>query len=222
MLGLLQIFYSPGEVFERVRERAAWFPPILALFLIGLASGATLGSMVSMSTIVRKQMESNPRLVEQLGPEGIERVSNNPAYKYLWYIGAVAVPITVVVIAGIFLGGLSVTGGRASFKQVLGATAYTWFPYSVLLTAMSILIVYLSADRADLNFKNLVATNAGAFLDPQTTSKPLYSIASSLDLLSFGLIGMLSYGLSKVSKSPMGTCVGIVFVVWAIYVLGKA
>jgi hypothetical protein len=222
MLGLLQIFYSPGEVFDRVRERGTWLPPMLAMFVIGLISGATLGSMVSMGAIVRKQLEANPQMVEKLGPEGIEKIANNPMYKSLWYIGAIAGPITVVVVAGIFLGGLSIAGGRATFKQVLGATAYAWFPFSVLVTAMTIMIVSLSADRADLNFKNLVATNIGAFLDPQTTSKPLYSIASSLDLLSFMLIGLLGYGLSKVSKSPMGTCLGIVVVVWAVYILGKA
>lgn len=222
MLGLLQIFYSPGEVFDRVRERGTWLPPMIALVLIGILSGALLSNMVSMGAVMRKQMEANPQTVEKLGPDGIEKFTSNPRFNALWYAGAVAGPITVLVIAGIFLGGLSITGGRASFKQVAGATAYAWFSYTVLLTAMTILIVYLSADRAELNFKNLVATNAGAFLDPQTTSKALYSIASSFDILSFALLGLLAYGLSKISKSPIGTCLGIVLTIWGIYVLGKA
>ena len=104
---------------------------------------------------------------------------------------------------------------------MLGATAYAWFPYYILVTAMTLLIITLSADRSDLNFKNLVATNVGAFLDPQTTSKPLYSLASSLDLLSFLLLGFLAYGLSKVSRAKTGTCFAIVIGVWAVYVLCK-
>lgn len=216
------MFYSPGEVFDRVRERGTWFPPMLAMVLIGLLSGFVLSNLVSMGAVMRKQMENDPKTVERLGPDGIERFTANPRFNALWYAGAIAGPITVLVVAGIFLGGLSITGGKASFKQVVGATAYGWWPYSILLTGMTLLIVYLSADRAELNFKNLVATNVGAFLDPQTTSKPLYSIASSLDILSFGLIALLAYGLSKVSKSPMGTCLGIVIIVWGIYILGKA
>jgi hypothetical protein len=222
MFGLLQIFYAPGEVFDRVREKGTWFPPILAIILLSIISGAAFSSMVSMNAIIRKQMEANPQTVEKLGPEGIERMSSNPAYQGLWYAGTIAGPLTIVALAGIFLGALSITGGRTTYKQVLGATAYAWFPYALLLTLMSMLIVYFSTGREELNFKNLVGTNVGAFLDPATTSKAWYSIASSLDLLSFGLIGLLSYGLAKVSKMPAGTCAGIVIGIWAIYVLGKA
>ena len=81
MLGLLQIFYSPEKVFERVRERGTWLPPMVAMVLIGVLAGAVTMSMVSMSSIVRKQLEADPRTVERLGPDGIEKVANNPAYK---------------------------------------------------------------------------------------------------------------------------------------------
>ncbi|MCU1257752.1 MAG: hypothetical protein JWO80_637 [Bryobacterales bacterium] len=222
MIALLEVFYSPGAVFDRVRERGTWWPPLAAIVVVGLLAGALMMNMISMSTIVRKQLESNPQTVERLGPDGIERVANNPAYKVLGYAGAIGLPIVIVAISGILMGALSITGQKVSFKQVLGATAYAWWPYYLLVTAMTMLIVYLSADRSDLNFKNLVATNVGAFLDPQTTSKPLYSLASSLDLLSFGLILFISYGLSRVSKVRMGTCAAIVFGIWAIYVLAKA
>lgn len=216
------MFYSPAAVFDRVRERGTWWPPIIAMILVGLIGGALTTRMVSMNTVVRKQLESDPKTMDRLGPEGIERVANNPMYEVFAYAAAIAIPITLLALAGVYTGALSLSGGSVRYSQVLGATAYSWWPYDVLVTAMTLLIILLSPNRDDLNFKNLLVLNAGAFLDPQTTSKPLYSVASSLDLLSFGLMALLSYGLSRVAKQRFGTCAAIVVGVWAVYVLVKA
>ena len=225
MLGLIEIFYAPGKVFERVRDRGGWFIPILAVVLLGLCAVSVLLNLVGMETMARKQIESNPRAMEQLGPEGVEqrvRAANSPMIKGLYYAAPLVVtPLTLLACSGLFLAGISVVGGNARFSRVLGATAYAWFPYSLLTTAMMTLVLTLAPDRTDLNFQNLIATNVGAFLDPKTVSKPIYSIASSIDLLSFGLIGLLGYGLSKVSGLAFGRTVMVVILIWAVYVLAK-
>ncbi len=77
MLGLLQIFYAPSVVFERVRERGTWVAPFLAIIACALLSSVLVVQSIGMATIVRKQIESNPRQAEQLGPEGIERAANS-------------------------------------------------------------------------------------------------------------------------------------------------
>ncbi len=86
---------------------------------------------------------------------------------------------------------------------------------------MTALIVQISPNREDLNVRNLIATNAGAFLDPATTNKAVYAFASSIDLLSFGLIAFLAYALSRVSQRAYGSCLTVVVVLWLIYVVGK-
>lgn len=222
MLGLLQIFYAPSVVFDRVRERGTWVAPFLAIVVCALLSSMLVVQSIGMATIVRKQIESNPRQAEQMGPEGIEKAANSPITKAMAYVAPlIGTPIAMVTIAALFLAGLAVTGAKVRFSQVLGATSYAWFPYSLILLVMSALIVQLSPNKEDLNIRNLVATNAGAFMDPATTGKALYSFASSIDLLSFGLIAFLAYGLSKVSVRAYGSCFGIVFVIWLVYVLAK-
>ena len=222
MLGLLEIFYAPSKVFDRVRERGMWLPAFLAIMVCALLASYFVVQGIGMETIIRKQMESNPRAMEQMGPEGLARAANSPLAKGMAY-GAplIFTPLVLLAIAGLFAAGLSLTGSKLRFSQVLGATSYAWWPYSAITTLMSALIISVAPNKEDLNLRNLIATNVGAFLDPTTTNKAVYAFASSIDLLSFGLIGFLSYGLARVSGRTFSSCFGIVIVLWLIYVLGK-
>lgn len=226
MSGLLQIFYEPGKVFERVREKCVWLTPFIATVLVITLSAALAVSLIGMETIMRKQMESNPKMAEQLGQQKVDQMirdANTPTRKALVFVtSAVGATIYLLVISGVFTGLLSLMSAKVNYKQVLGATAYAVFPLAVIGCVMSALIIFLSNDRSELDMRNLIALNPGAFLNKESTSKPLYSIASSLDLLSFGQIAMVSYGLSKVSGVTFAKCLLMVVLLWGIYVLGKA
>ncbi len=106
MLGLLEVFYSPAQVFDRVRERGTWLPALLAIIVCAVLASYVVVQGIGMETLVRKQIESNPRQAEQLGPEGIARAANSPFAKGMAY-GAplIATPLILVMIAGLFLGG---------------------------------------------------------------------------------------------------------------------
>lgn len=222
MLGLLEVFYSPSKVFDQVRERGMWLPAFLAIVLMSLVTSYFIVNAIGMETLVRKQLESNPQQLERLGPEGVARAANSPFAKGMTY-GAplVATPIVLLVVAGLFTAGLSITGSKLRFAQVLGATSYAWWPYALLTALMSILIVNVAPNKEDLNIRNLIATNVGAFLDPVTTNKAVYAMASSIDVLSFALVAFLAYGLARVSGRKFGSCLGIVVALWLIYVIGK-
>jgi hypothetical protein len=225
MSGLFEIFFSPGKVFERIRETGMFLPAFLVVMLLALCSYAVTVNLIGLENIARKQIESNPRVVEQLGPEGVERAvaqSATPTRAAIGYCAVVIVTgIVLLIVAGFCLGGLSMTGGSPGYKKVLGAVSYAWVPFAVLNFAMSALIISMSPDRNALDIRNLTATNIGAFLDHATTSKALMSIATSIDVISFALMAFLSYGLSVVSKSSFVKCLMIVLVLWLVYVLGK-
>ena len=222
MIGLLEIFYAPAKVFDRVRERGTWLPPFLAIMVLAVLASYLIVNSIGMETIIRKQMETNPQAMERMGPDGIAKAANSPFAKAAAY-GAplIFTPIVLAGLAGLFAAGLSITGSKLRYVQVLGATCYAWWPYAALTTFMSAIIINVAPNKEDLNLKNLIATNAGAFLDPVTTNKAVYALASSIDLLSFGLIAFLAYGLARVSNRSFSSCLGIVGVLWLIYVLGK-
>jgi hypothetical protein len=225
MMALIEIFFSPGKVFEQVREKSMFLPAFFGVVLASLASAVIVINLIGLETITRKQIESNPRAVEQLGPEGVEKrvqAANTPAIKALSYaIPVIGSTVVLLAAAGLFLGLLSIFGAKVNYLQVLGATAYAWFPFSVLLGVMSCVIILLAPDRAELDLRNLTATNPGAFMSRETTGKALYSFATSMDVIVLAQIAFISYGLSKVSGLSFGKCVMVVGGLWLIYVLGK-
>jgi hypothetical protein len=66
--------------------------------------------------------------------------------------------------------------------------------------------------------------NPGAFMDPKTSSKFLYSVATSLDLFSFWIMILIATGLKAASgkKLSFGGAFFAVALPWAVYVLGKS
>lgn len=60
-----------------------------------------------------------------------------------------------------------------------------------------------------------------AFVNRSETSKGLYALFMSLDLLSFLEIGLLSYGFSKLTKAGLAAGLGAVGGMWILYVCTK-
>jgi len=76
----------------------------------------------------------------------------------------------------------------------------------------------------EVNVQNALAFNPGAFMDPATSSKFLYSLATSLDLFSFWTILLMATGLKAAAgkKLSFGGALFAVVFPWAVYVLGKS
>jgi hypothetical protein len=58
-------------------------------------------------------------------------------------------------------------------------------------------------------------------MNKNETSKGLYSVMTSLDILSFVEIFLLSLGFSKLTKAKLGFGLGVVLALWAFYVIAK-
>ena len=86
---------------------------------------------------------------------------------------------------------------------------------------MSALILMVSPDPGSLDIRNLIATNVGAFLDKNTTSKGLYALAGSIDVLSFLEIFLLGYGFAKLNRVKVFFGVAAVMTLWILYVSVK-
>jgi hypothetical protein len=225
MSALFDVFFSPGKAFDQVRDRSLFVPGLVTVILLSIANFAVLANLVGMETMARKQLESSSRGAS-LTPEQKEQAlsqAGTPARLYMGYgLAGVGYTIVWVAIAGISLGLLAAAGAPVNYPQVLGAATYSAVPFLLLSLVMTAAILLASPDRESLDFTNLIATNIGAFLNKETTQKALYSIAGSIDLISFAHIAFLSYAYSKISRLSFTTCTAIVTGMWLVYVLAKA
>ncbi|HKQ78669.1 MAG TPA: YIP1 family protein [Blastocatellia bacterium] len=224
---LCKVFYSPGEVFAGIPEKPRWYLPFVSTLVLSCLTLALVANSIGMENLARRQLRSQPRLVEQLGEEKIDEIArqaNAPARQVAAYISSVlGSGIIILVVAGILSALLALTGAKAGFCSVFSVTAYSYFAYYSVLLAMSALTLSVISDKESIDPDNMLLSHAGAFLDRATTNKALYSIATSLDLFSFGLLFLMIFGLSKVSnRVTFARSTAVVVGAWAVYVAAKA
>ena len=189
MLGLLTVFYEPDKLFDEVGKNGKWLLPLLAALLTAVALTALTVYTIDMSAAVRTELESNPRVVQALGQEKIDEIvgnANSPRQKLMSCGGALVMSgLGLLVIAGVLFGLTQIADAGTSFKKVLAVTAYSSFAYGLVVGLGGWIVLMRLGDTSGVDMRNLVNLNPTLFLDRASTSKALYSLASSLDLLSF-------------------------------------
>lgn len=223
MAGLIQIFYDPAAVFARVRERGSWALPLIATALVTVFLTYYVTHTIGMENLARRFFEQHPSFAGQLPPDKLEqaiRQSATPARLALSsFFAGVTTALYALVMAVVLLVMLSVMDRKPRFSQMLGTVAWSTYPFSVISAVMSALILAISRDPTELDPQTLLATNAGAFLDQNSTGKFLYSLAGSLDALAIGKILLMAFGLHKVTGMAFGSALALLIVLWLVWVL---
>src|SRR5262245_10623696 len=227
MIDLLKIFYAPGEVFAGIPEKSRWYLPFFSALILSCLASALIVNSIGMENLVRRQLQSQPRLVEQLGEEKIEEIArqaNAPARQFSAYVSSVlGVGVIILVVSVILYALLVLTGAGVGFRNVLSVTAYSYFAYYSVLLILFAVTLFVSGDKESIDPDNMLLSHAGAFLDRATTNRALFSIATSLDIFSFGLLFLMALGLSKVSdRLKLARSATVVVGVWTVYVAAKA
>jgi hypothetical protein len=223
MASFIQIFYDPGAVFARVRERGSWAAPLVALALITMMFGYYVTHTIGMENMTRRFFDEHPSIANQMPPDKKEQAiqqSGSPARLAMGAVfGGIGAAIVTLIIAVILMVMLSIMDRKPELAKILGTVAWASFPFTVIGCIMGVLILFLSKDPSELDPQTLLATNVGAFLEKNSTGSFLYSLASSLDLLSIGRVFLLSFGLSQVTGIAFARALTLMVGLWIFWVL---
>ena len=107
------------------------------------------------------------------------------------------------------------------YAQSFAVVAWTFAAFTLLTTPLILLVMSLTGEWS-VDPQSAVHANLAAVLDRETTAKPLYSLAGSVDLLTLWSIALLSIGYAAVIGSRPGAAAWGIVVPWVLYVLGKA
>jgi hypothetical protein len=222
MMALFEVFYQPGKLFASLPgRRGVWIAPLLLGMLLSLCTTYVAVQKIGMDTIVRQQLESN----RNMSPEQMQQALNNANSPVIVYFIYGAVLFAGVLLPIVIAGALSIFALMGSqqpkFSTMFSMVTLAYFPYSLIAALMTILVVFVSPDTSVLDIQNLLSTNVAAFMNKETTGKALYAFLGSVDILSFGEIGLLAYGFSKITRSSFFFGVFSVGTLWAIYVAVK-
>jgi hypothetical protein len=222
---LLGVFISPGETFEDVARKPGFWAPLIAIVLGALAVIETMLWKIGLERIVRMQLEQggqasrmSPDQIDQAVRMGV-RIGGITTHVF----GILGPPIVLLIIAGLGLLILNpILGAQAKFKTVFSLVCYADL-ISLLGSLMAVAMI-LFGDPEQFNAENPVPSNVGFFLNPHEVSKPLYSLASSADILTIWLLILLGVGLSKATGGKVKPLpIFLLYVgIWLVWVLGKA
>lgn len=225
---LVGILIEPGRTFRAIAHSPGWIVPILLTVIIVLvAFNVVIGRMGGLEVVIKAQFESNPDRLERMRQAGedpdeiAEQTAKGPmglATKYVFpVLGTV---LGVLILAGLSQFLLSMLGGAPIFSRVLSVVAHSWFAYQLVVSTLTIVVVYLMANPESLDLYNPVYSNP-SFLVPKERDV-LRALLGCIDAFSFWQIWLLSLGLSIVTPNvSRGRALALIIALWGVYVLGK-
>lgn len=222
---LTGVFFEPAKTFEDVAARPGFWAPLILVIVTALCFMVLFGQHVGWDRMIRHQTETSSRAA-QMSPEQRE-ASIQMGAKFApiaGYVGVLlGVPLGTLIWAAVLLGIVKgMMSAQVRLKQVFAIICYSSLP-GVIMMLLAIAVMFMKPPE-DFNLQNPLVFNPGAFLDPATTSKFIYSLASALDLFGLWKLVLIGIGLKAAGgkQLSMGGAMTAVFLPWAIFVLCAA
>lgn len=219
------ILFEPGKTFEDIARRPTYILPMVLVIGVVLVMMTLFAQHVGWERFVRHQFETNPRMA-QMDPAQRQRAMEMQIRfsPIVGYVGPLlGVPIVDLIWAALLLGIVKgIMGATVRFKQVFAVIAWSGI-VGIISTILAIVVMFLK-NPDDFNLQNPLVFNPGAMMDPLTSSKFVYSLATSLDLLWIWGLVLIGIGLKAAGGKSlsMGGAMTAVFLPWVIWTLGKA
>jgi hypothetical protein len=218
------VLFSPQPTFEAVNQKPSWFIPYLVYVLLAFVYFAVIINMMGVSRFLKASLGPNPSEQQVFQMEQAAKLfEEKPAMKATLYIAPVLGAIVPLIIAGILLLVVTLAGGSTAFKKAFSVTVNISFATTLVMSIFVLGPLLLTKDIDKFDFQNPVASNLGFFLDPVEMNKFFYSLASSIDLLSFWAIFLYATGFTAIStnlkKRTTYTCI---ISLWVVFVLAKS
>jgi hypothetical protein len=219
------VFFEPAKTFADVAARPGFWAPLILVIVVSLVFMVLFGQHVGWERMMRHQFETNSRAA-QMTPEAREQaiqmqVKFAPIGTYVFIL--VIFPLFWLAWAAVLLGIVKgMMSAQVRLKQTFAIICYAGMP-GVIMGLLMIAVMFLKPPD-DFNLQNPLVFNPGAFMDPLTTPKFLYSLATALDLFRIWSLVLIGIGLKAAGgkQLSMGGAMTAAFLPWAIWTLGAA
>jgi Yip1 domain len=220
---LLDVYFAPREAFERIVRHRRWLLPAVGMVVVSLAfAGVWLSRMQPREFLTTQLQESGQW--DKIPAENREHVLDQQA-KFIpiftWIMAPLGAVVILVVVAGALLFVFRFFyAGEVGFRQALAVVAWTFFAVGLVTSPLTLAVMGLKGDW-NLNPQDVLQANLGLLLDRAETAKPLWALATSLDLFSFWIIFLLATGFAVASRKATGSALWGVVIPWALVVVVK-
>ncbi|HQZ98180.1 MAG TPA: YIP1 family protein [Pyrinomonadaceae bacterium] len=237
---LVNIFFSPGEVFGNFRRHPRFLVALLIMVILSASysllfanrlgaeriANFTIDKTLEMSFIAnneeaRKQVESGRAQAILDAQSKLQRVIQLPA-------AFAGFTVISAILAAVFLLFALAMGGKMNFWQAYSVVIYAWFPVSVLRFVLNTIVLYIK-DPTDIHpilGQQTLIQDSLNFLVSSAEHPVIYTLLGSFSLLMFYWVALNAIGLKNAGEKVTGTIAWTasisIFVVLLLFGLGMA
>jgi hypothetical protein len=220
---IIGVFTSPKQTFASIAKRPSWVAPLLLMVVLGTAVGTLLNTKMNWGDYIRHKAEENARFSQMSEAQKDQALAGQVKFwtNFSYVVGIVAVPVSTLIFALIYFGAFNLfRGAEIRYGQAFAITAHAFLPTAI--SSVLAFIVLPLKTVGDVDPENVVATSLKAYL-PDSAPKPLLALGSSLELFFVWCLILVAIGFSAANpkKIEPGASFGIVFGLWAVWVLAK-
>jgi hypothetical protein len=222
---VIDTFTAPSKTFEDIkRGNKSWWMPFILITVVSYILFAAITMKVGWS-----QVADNAIRVDQ---KATDRMANLPAdqretaMKFTTYAmegGFAASPIIVLIVVAlgslILWGTINfVFGGKATYGAVFAVWFYASLP-AIIKSLLGAIVIFINSTPETFNLNNFAPTNIGAFLTQSETNKALYTLATSIDIITIWSLILTGIGISIVAGVKRTSGYMAVFGWWIIIII---
>jgi hypothetical protein len=218
-------FSAPSKTFEDIkRGNKSWWMPLIIVSLVSYIFMAAITIKVGWPQVAENMIHADAKSEERMANAPAEQRAMMMKFTQYSIEGAFAAE-PVLALAIVALGSLGLWGtinfgfgGRATYGSIFAVWFYASLP-SIIKSLLGTIVIFAGAAPESFNIKNFAPTNLGAFLNPLETNKALYTLATSLDVVTIWTLVLLGIGTAIVAGVKRSSGYIAVFGWWAIFVL---
>lgn len=219
------MFAAPSKTFADVRRNRSWWLPFLVVTLFGYLFAATALTKVGPTGLAVGSIKNNPAQAEKMQNASPEDRARMVSYTAIGMkVSLMALPVLTLLFAAIgalllWVGFNFILGGTGTFGAMFAVMNFAFVPG--ILRSILTAGVLLFGDAENFNLNDPVGTNPGFYMGADS-SHFLKTLLSSFDLFSIWTLVLMAIGGAIVARVKVKSGVLMVFVVWLLFVLGKA
>jgi hypothetical protein len=216
---LVNIFFSPGEVFQNLRRHPRW---LVAVVIMSILSGIYLNAFLYRltpervtnyaidKTLEMPMLANNEQARQQVEANRAQAIADNKnpllraAQTVNSFVGQVFLYAFLALI--FFLFALAM-GGRMNFWQAFSAAVYAAFPIAVIRFVLNMVLLFIKDPNEIhplIGQGSLIQDNLN-FLATPSESPVLYTLLSAFSLLAFYWIWLNATGLKNTGENVSPT-----------------
>ena len=217
---LLNMYFEPRKAFASILRRPLLLAALVAYAAIVLGFTGIWLHKVDAHEFMKTQIEESPR-ADRMTAEQKQAVIETQAKMMPilgWVFGPTFIAIMLLVVAGTLMFVFRFFyGGDVTFKQAIAIVVWTFLAVGLISTPVMLTVMALKGDW-NLDPNQVVQANLGLLLDKSTAAKPLWALATSIDVFVLWMVFLLAVGFGVAIKKPTSSTLWGVVIPWLVIV----